>query len=207
VKVLASCDSTYFLEHHKAFYCSAVEAGLEPIINVINPTEEVKFLGDQLTGIDYSYYKNPSKPFLASNRFIIAEEYLKEGLLITDIDCFFNKKIPKISEDIGLFLRENNKFKGMKVAAGILWLSGNLKSRQFISAVRNKLLKRNMEWYVDQVAIYDTYLECRNNISVFKFTNTHMDWEFTENSYMWTGKGNRKYKNQTYLNRKRALEK
>lgn len=207
MKVLASCDSSYFLEHYKAFYFSAIEAGMTPIINIVNPTKEVRLLAQELSNIDYTYYDNPAKALLASNRFIIAKNYLDEnGLLITDIDCFFNRKLPKIKKDIGLFLREQNSFEGMKVAAGIMWLSGNLKSKQFISSVKKKILESRMEWYVDQKAIYDVYLQYENKLSVFVFNNTHMDWEFTEQSYMWTGKGNRKYNNKIYLNRKRQHE-
>lgn len=207
MKVLASCDSIYFLEHHEAFYYSALEQGLTPFINVVNPTKEVQNLVEKLENVDYSFYKGtPSRASLACNRFFIAEDYIEGGILITDIDCYFNKEMPHISEDIGLFLREEQAFTGMRVAAGILWLKGNTASRVFINAVTNNIRNLDRNWFVDQKAIYETYCKLKDDLSIFKFTNVHMDWEFTSESCIWTGKGSRKYKNKTYLERKREIE-
>ena len=61
-------------------------------------------------------------------------------------------------------------------------------------------------WYADQIALYSSYQELKDKVSCFKFNISHMDWEFSESSYIWTGKGNRKYKNKKYLKRKEELE-
>lgn len=207
MNVLASCDSIYFLEHYKAFYSSCVSVGYIPHIVIINPTEEVKSISKNLKNISYMTYDSPSKTLYAINRFIIAEEFIgDEGVLITDIDCFFNKKLPEIKEDIGLFLREYENFEGMKVAAGIVWFGPTISGKKFAKLLKEKIMKKPWKWYVDQISLYETYKEVKQNTSVFTFNSKYMDWEFTEDSYMWTGKGPRKYKNLTYLNRKRELE-
>jgi len=41
VRVLASCDSKYFREHHKAFYASALSCGYTPLIDIINPDQDL----------------------------------------------------------------------------------------------------------------------------------------------------------------------
>lgn len=209
MNVLASCDSKYFIEHHKAFYRSAKSVGHTPFIVVINPTDQVREIASTLDNVSFMQYKEVSKVLYSVNRFIIAESFIgrEQGVLVTDIDCFFNKKLPPIKEDIGLFLREKESFGGMKVAAGVVWFGPTEKGVNFCNTVKDKIMSKPWEWYVDQYALYETYLEHKNNLSIFKFNMLHMDWEFTKNSYMWTGKGPRKYKNSTYLNRKRALEK
>lgn len=207
MNVLACCDSKYFLEHHKAFYLSAKKVSYTPHIVVVNPTREVKNISNNLENIHYIFQENPDIVQYSINRFIIADTYIgSEGVLITDIDCFFNKKLPEIKEDVGVFLREYEKFPGMKVAAGIVWLNSTEKGKLFAQELKNKINQKPKEWYVDQYALYETYLELKNSISVFTFSQEHMDWEFTNTSYMWTGKGDRKHKNVSYLKRKRNLE-
>ena len=186
MKVLASCDPIYYKEHSTAFINSCLDVGMQPVIRL-------------------AY--NSTKEFYACNRFLVAEEYLEPaGVLITDVDCYFNKALPDIEEDVGIFLREYEKFPGMKVAAGILWLNNTEKARLFITRVREIITSQPLVWYADQLALYKAYNEYKNNTSFFIFDNTHMDWEFNDDSYMWTGKGNRKFHNTTYLKKKRHYE-
>lgn len=204
MRVLASCDSKYFLDHHKAFYRSAVDCGYIPHINVINPTKEV--LKTYVPNLRVTYGPDV-KVFYAINRFLIADKYISdEGILITDIDCFFNKPMPRIEEDVGLFLREYESFPGMKVAAGIMWINRTPAAKEYITRVANNIKNRPQEWYVDQLAIYEEYINMKDKMSTFVFDNTHMDWEYNNDSYMWTGKGSRKYTNSTYLGKKKQLE-
>lgn len=207
MKVLASCDSIYFIEHYKAFYFSAKNVGYTPNIVVINPTEEVRRIGDTLDNISYITHRSPDKVYYSINRFMIAHSFIKdEGILITDIDCFFNKKLPEIKEDVGLFLREYEKFPGMKVAAGIVWINNTSNGLLFAEKLKNQINEKPKNWFVDQYALYEVYLNLKDSLSVFPFDKKHMDWEFTNTSYMWTGKGDRKYKNKEYLQRKREIE-
>lgn len=207
MNVLASCDSIYFMEHYKAFYFSAKNVGYTPNIVVINPTEEVRRIGDSLDNISYIIDKNPGKVNYSINRFMIADSFIQDdGILITDIDCFFNKKLPEIKEDIGLFLREYEKFPGMKVAAGIVWINNTSNGILFAKKLKSQINKKPKNWFVDQYALYEVYLNLKDSLSVFTFHKQHMDWEFTDMSYMWTGKGDRKYKNKEYLRRKREIE-
>ena len=201
MKVLASCDSKYFEDHYSAFYNSAVKCGYDVHINIINPTDKLK--NSNIKNVSYSYGPN-TKVFFACNRFLIAKNFLEDGVLITDIDCFFNKRLPDIKEDIGLFLRPQNPLH-MKVAAGILWLNDTEKAKLFIENTEKRLENPTI-WYEDQIALHRSYRELKKEISCFKFNISHMDWEFSENSYIWTGKGNRKYKNKKYLKRKEELE-
>jgi hypothetical protein len=186
MKVLASCDPIYYRDHATAFLSSCRKVDMTGIVKVRN----------QGTKEDFS-----------RNRFIIAEEFIEpEGVFITDIDCYFNKKLPVINEDVGIFLREYEKFPGMKVAAGLLWLNNTENAKKFIRKVKEELLTSKLGWYADQYALYNSYNEFKDEISFFIFDKHHMDWEFNDHTYMWTGKGSRKNNNKTYLDRKKYYE-
>jgi hypothetical protein len=53
MNVLASCDSNYFIEHHKAFYSSARSVGYTPYIVVINPTDSVREIASTLENVSF----------------------------------------------------------------------------------------------------------------------------------------------------------
>ena len=164
MKVLASCDPIYYKEHSDAFINSCKHVGLDPHIEVLSEGTKEDF---------------------ARNRFLIAEKYLEpDGVLITDIDCYFNKKLPPIKEDVGIFLREYENYPGMKVAAGLLWLNNTINAKTFILDVKDQLLDSREGWYADQIALYSSYNKFKDSMSFFIFNNNHMDWEFNENSYI-----------------------
>ena len=198
MRVLASCDSNYFLEHHKAFYNSAIKNNYEPYIHIINPSEEVKDIAKNLKNISFEQGEN-NKVYFSCNRFLILKNFISpKGILVTDIDCFFNKPMPPIKEDVGIFLREYEPYPGMKVAAGLLWVNDTENSFTFTNRFVHNLKNQKKQWYADQYALYKTYNELKDTISFFYFDNNFMDWEFKDDSYMWTGKGNRKFKNINY---------
>lgn len=209
MRVLASCDSKYFREHHKAFYASALSCGYTPLIDIINPDQDLYDKYKDSENIRFTLSEKNNATFYASNRFFIAREVLEEyeeGILVTDIDCFFNKKLKTPEQDIGLFFRNDSRIHA-KLAVGIVWYGYTEKSLDFASLTADFIRKEPERWFADQIGVYKAYEAMQKDLSVFKFTNVHMDWEFTKDSYMWTGKGPRKYKNSTYLNRKRELEK
>lgn len=201
VKVFAACDSKYFNEHGRAYIASAKSVGYDPTVLILNPTEDL--IGLPNTEVRYSTRND--KTYYACSRFLWGCQFLpEEGMFITDIDCFFLKKVPPVLESIGLFLREYERFQRMKVAAGLVWLSGDKRSQEFLEAVSKNILKRDQYWYTDQLALYEEYKNV--DYPVHCFRKRHMDWDFNEDSFMWTGKGNRKYKNLQYLARKQEIE-
>lgn len=202
--VFASCDSKYLLEHGRAFIVSAYKVGFWAYINIINPTKEAFKLLDSLPctySIEYTI--NPTKTYYACSRFHSFP--VVEELLICDIDCFFNKPFDPPKEDVGLFLRENEN-EMMKVATGIVWYRDTDKGIEFSNEASINISKEPQEWFADQRGMYKTYLQFKDKIDFFRFDNKYMDWEFTKDSYMWTGKGPRKYRNKLYLEKKREYE-
>lgn len=208
MNVFASCDSKYFLEHARAFYNSAKASGYRPIIEVVNPCKKSLALAETMEDVFFSDNLKLNGAGLCSRRFHSATEVMERygpGLLITDIDCYFNSLIPVPEEFVGLFLRPGNP-EHMAVAAGIVWLDGSRDSVEFMNNVSDKIHFMPSEWYVDQIALVRTYKEWQNKKKFFCFTNKHMDWEFNEGTFMWTGKGPRKHRNIKYVTRKQEME-
>ena len=57
-----------------------------------------------------------------------------------------------------------------------------------------------MVWFADQVALWKAYERATMRGDRFhRFTNKDLDWEFTEGTSVWTGKGPLKYENQEFL--------
>jgi len=208
VRVFASCDSDYFHEHAAAWYYSAFRAGYTPIIEVVNPDEKVKNYVERrkMANVHYVTVESPSKAFLCSNRFHNAHKYITDaGLLITDIDCYFQAMPAPYKEDVGLFFRPENP-DHMKIAAGIVWYSGSPISLEFAKSVSEHIHQLPDQWFVDQIALLLSYVKFKDEATFFPFTQLQMDWEFQEGTYMWTGKGPRKHENKTYLTKKKEHE-
>jgi len=222
MKVLCSCDSRYFLAFYRSFFSSAVEAGYEPIINVINPTPDVIRIVNTLWErneqcfnygkIEYTFTDRCDITFYACNRYYVAEKYLfSDGLLISDIDMIFLRKLPQIEEDVGLFFRdkaglldpevlsqydENGKLIAANpshlINCSLVWFNGNLKSKLFLKRYVEKIKVQRQQWFADQKALVKTYMEMQDEISTFYFTKQHIFWRqdhATPDSYTCTGKG------------------
>jgi hypothetical protein len=57
-----------------------------------------------------------------------------------------------------------------------------------------------VQWFLDQVAIAET--ADMMDDPPYAFGADILDWEFKPGTVIWTGKGDRKYSNQTYLAKK-----
>ena len=152
--------------------------------------------------------------FLAWNKIMDMEptERLGESkvraALIIDIDCLVMQKLPGFSEDIGLFIREpfNNgnpwETLGSNVAAGVVYINTSERSKNYIREVAEDLETRDLRWFTDQVVLWERYNRSMHNTSCRIFGPEFMDWEFIENTTIWTGKGPRKYDNPVYVGKK-----
>ena len=95
------------------------------------------------------------------------------------------------------------------VAAGIVYYTK--KCLPFAEEVSHALCSNDLIWFIDQVALWVQYrkdvLIDPKDYDFIRFDNmdmdpgdqSWMDWEFKENSLIWTGKGDRKYTAQKYM--------
>ena len=211
MRVLASCDSNYFLAFGRTFYTSAILKGYDPIINVINPTEEVLNLSFGIPNIDFTYSSNNRYTYYASNRFIIAPKYIEDGLLISDIDSIFRNPFPTddmaemIKTPMGLCIRPGRGLP--EILAGLVWYNGSKISHHFAekaSALLDELCAQDVEWGVDQTILTSLYRKLKKKycypLRVSQKEQAHMSYRMAKNACIWTGKGTAKYLDNTYLN-------
>lgn len=220
--VFASCDIKYYKEHAKALIKSAVENGHRIHVQVLYPNEEYihsDIYQDYSGNVTHHFLFNQSikREDLACARFLAAPALMEltyDSLLIVDVDCIFRKPFPEPKEaDFGLFLRESLpgtvgiEAAGSKVAAGIVYVNRTPKGKEFIQEVAHWIKSYpDKPWFYDQYTLHQVFLNFAGYANVKTFTQEHMDWEFTPDSYIWTGKGNRKYTNETYLKAKHEQE-
>jgi hypothetical protein len=132
--------------------------------------------------------------------------------LIVDTDCLIMKHISEsdLTGDVGLFPREplpqtqGWENQGTRVAAGVVYYSS--RSIDFAQAVANRIRQGPLAWFLDQVALSETYTNMKDRYSYHYFDEKFMDWEFIEGTTIWTGKGPRKYDNPTYLTKKNHFD-
>ena len=132
--------------------------------------------------------------------------------LIIDTDCLIMKPIGEsdFHGDIGLFLRDplpgtvGWEAQGTRCAAGAVYYSS--RAIDFAQAVANRIRKGPIAWFLDQVAISETYEEMKDRYNYQYFDAKFMDWEFIEGTTIWTGKGPRKYDNPTYVAKKNEFD-
>ena len=220
--LFASCDSVYFHEHGIPLIASANAARNDIHIHVVNPVEhvftEIHKIAHQTPDIVVTFsYENTdltlvdSRTYYASNRFMVAEQVLEyaDRVMIIDTDCLVMDHIvfPE-GKDLGLYTRDSLpgtqgwEQRGTKVAAGIVLLTQD--TVPYIQGVSKRVKEYGLRWFVDQVALYEQYLEdgWDKSDKFIDFNDNDMDWNFVEGSKIWTGKGERKYKNLTYVNKK-----
>ena len=146
------------------------------------------------------------RTFLACERFYKVADLLFTGTwenyLILDVDSIIRKKIEFPTEDWGLFTRQYEQNPGMKVAAGVVWLT--LKVLPIIEFWLWQARYIEKHWFADQILWNITYQKFKENEAyTFKqFDQTFLDWEFKSDTPIWTGKGDRKYSNECYLKEK-----
>ena len=234
MKLFASCDSKYLRAHAPALVASAACADNSIHINVCNAShDDIGILEDlsskyhKIAGwptSDFTWsmstpFAKPNTPeewrtLYACDRFISAPTILenhKEDLLIIDTDCLIMDHIFDIQGDqVGLFLRDplpgtqGWENAGSRVAAGAVFVSQD--ALPFLEAVSQRIKQGPLAWFLDQVAINEAYQEHMGDYHFKYFNEQFMDWEFVEGTTIWTGKGPRKYENETYLAKKAYFE-
>ena len=214
----AACDANYFKKFAPAFVSSISSNSSTNIhIHVINPDDEVLALACYLNSrvpqhvtytfedADLSQYNSEQKRALyASLRFLVAPFLLSyaDQLLILDIDCMVMQNFEFPAMPVGYFPREplpgtvGWEAEGTKCAAGCVFLDKS--AMNIATAISETLSGLETKWFNDQIALNHVMTQVPEEF-VKKFDSDFMDWEFKEGTAIWTGKGPRKYDNETYV--------
>lgn len=218
--VFAACDSKYFIEHGPAFIYSAADVGLCQHLHIINPSNEALALAGilQATSSSRTTYTfedrdftgwsvDAERTYYACARFLVLPTILRYAgkVLVLDIDGMIMAPIEFPKTPCGYFPREplpgttGWEAEGTRVAAGAVYLDSSVAA--VATAVADYIKGSEMKWFADQVALSMVFRDVADE-HVTKFDGKFMDWEFTEGTSIWTGKGPRKYENPVYLEQK-----
>jgi hypothetical protein len=214
--IYAACDSNYFIEHGPAFVYSADNVNKPVHIHVINPTKDAIALAGVLNAttkinITYTFHdvieptdKDQRRTLYACIRFLCLPQILQSAkkVMTLDIDCLLMKPFDFPAKGIGYFPREKSKSKEMKVAAGALYFDSS--EITVAKSIQAEIKKIPLKWFADQIALHNV-LSVIPKSRVIEFDNNFMDWEFQNDTTIWTGKGKRKFKNTTYVNEKKKV--
>ena len=225
--LLASCDSKYFIEHAPAFMRSAIKFKQNLHIHIVNPTDEVKQYKNKCSNFENLTFSSEqtdlsnvdARTYYACNRFIVAPYLLQYAnkAMILDVDNYLMNSFrwPDGGYDAGLFLRDplpgtvGWEQESTHVAAGIVYL--NMKKPETLSFavdVSDRIRQaENFVWFLDQNVLWKAYNDWKDKISFYKFERHIMDWEFKNGTMLWTGKGDRKHSDETYVGQKNKYTK
>lgn len=221
--VFAACDAKYLKEHGQAFVYSLDALDKDVHIHVVNPDEDTFSFAALLNAttirdITFSFNdislehlsEDERRTYCACLRFIVAPIILQtaNSLLIVDIDCFFMKDFDLPERPVAYFPRESLagttgwEQEGTRVAAGAVYFHRSAHNiAEKVSVVIRQL---HLQWFADQIAL-SRVLGNIDSAFVDHFDSKFLDWEFEEDTVIWTGKGPRKHSNAKYLHKRQQL--
>ena len=153
--------------------------------------------------------------FYQSLRFFHLSRLLRtycRPIVVLDIDSLVMKTIPpRYGAEVGLYLRLGNQTgrtdferEGMQVLGAMVY--ADPKGATFFDAVGNYLDSHLRLYYIDQHALYHTYL-ASDDVRFFDIAETGwLDWTFKPGATVWTAKGKKKRRNLTYVRQRLRLE-
>jgi len=226
--LFAACDDVYFQEHAPALAMSAVHYQTPVIICVINPSIKSRVIASAINkqsmrldhtplveikfvDFDLSHPGIDKRALFSCYRFIAMPRFNTKKCMIIDVDCLINRRVhwPKESFDVAMYFREPlpncNEYEtySTHIAAGCVMINNTPNGMKFIREVAAMLANCELRWFIDQFALYNTYERLKSGPTKFSQVDfQYIDWEFSDASMIWTGKGSRKYDNDRYVQAK-----
>jgi len=202
--------SLHYAENHAAVHLCLIniilKKRLEKKLLSIYPNLNIQFLNKKFN------YKHEKRAFCANHRVDFIEGLLKQqidSIIYIDADSIIRGKISyedlfDENFDIKIHFRNETDYR-MKVATGVIAIKNNLKSKQFFQDWRKAITPLKFNWFADQITFHKLYEQHKNNMNFSYLNKTYIDWDFEDESIIWAGKGNRKYKNQKYLKESKKI--
>lgn len=210
-----ACDGKYFKKYGVNCANSAINTSTPIHAHVLNPDQECDVILNDLLESNYFSASTSveldkdkfTKEHYAKLRFLILNDLLSvcNKVCAIDTDSIFLKQSMSIFDyDLGIHERnmsEPREFK--RVLAGVVLVSKSC--QEFVNLLYKKQKEIEDYWYADQIALYRTLVEYKKTsefktIKYIRVPLGFIDYTFNPNSWIWTGKGDKKDNNQTYLN-------
>lgn len=219
--LFTACDTKY-LEYAIALIRSAnlFSPGFSFVLHLINPeqtsldhfrqlakTLRAIRLAVSYENIDLSELEDEQKrAYFASARFpqlaTLIRQYQRpifsldaDSLIVNPIDLNFSDKT---DAEVVITRRdlEEKVSEHLSVATGSIWFKPTEGVCKFLDQIAiqiiDRLQKRNLQWFVDQVIFSQQMREMQKEVHFYNLKRKYADWDFHENSIIWAGKGPRK---------------
>jgi len=210
-----ACDDNYLLNHGISCLNSAIKTNNNIHCHVLNPKKDtIKKIQKMMTESDLISLStsqetdtNKLNPgYYTKMRFYFIDDLFQYSnkIAIIDTDSIFLKNAMNVFEyDICTHERNLSDTKEHKRILTSFVLI-NKSCVKFIETLKKELKAIGANWWDDQIAIARTiikYKECQEFLKI-KYCSiplSYTDYTFQNNSYIWTGKGERKNKDKNYV--------
>jgi len=128
----------------------------------------------------------------------------REVVLFMDADCIVRKSLAGLAAmmaDHDILIHQRPTMPDyMRVCAAVIAVRRTAASIGFFE----KLMRRidqigNRLFFADQLAFHQVATDPETDIAIAHLPTPYIDWDFHPDSFIWTGKGQRKFNNETYL--------
>jgi hypothetical protein len=227
--VYSSCDSGYFKYAQALVRSiDLFSPGLSFLLHIVNPTDEVRSaaialaaslkntrLAVSVESIDLADWSpDERRTYYACARFPGISRLLKEcgttailcldadSLVVNPIDSDFTDKT---DADIVVDLRntESQNQEHVAIAAGAIWLRPTPQVRKFALDLAEEIdglvQNRELNWFADQVVFYRQMQAHAKSVRFYNLKRKYLDWNFAEDSIVWSAKGKRKENDLRFL--------
>jgi len=224
-----SCDEAYYVQFGVHLVNSALKhsPGFNVHLHVNGLSQEFRlqlqevaqaspgglltFTGDNLA---FEHLSGAARWYhLASVRFVRLYQLVqacRAPVLSLDADGVVVKSLePRFAQmagqDVGIYLRLDNTLEWRKVLASALFIMPTRLGERFVrdvALVIAWLLRRKLPYHIDQLVIFylwRIYAAREKDFHVTPLSRDMADWECSEDSYIWSAKGNRKYLSREFL--------
>ncbi len=214
------CDPEYFYLHAEALMASINEnaSGTALHLHMYDPGkaqfDEVERLARKFDGVNLSYTweetdlsslsEDKRIVYYQSARFIRVYSALKSTrtpIIVLDIDSLIRGPVDQLvraahGADIGLIFRTELCHPGKNILASTVYAAPTSASLVFFESVVKRLsvhlLARAQTEMLDQRCLWRCYLSNKSRLKVWGIPQRFSDWNLTEDSIIWHGKGPRK---------------
>lgn len=229
-QIFVACDPSYLKEHAVVLAHSLEQNAPNNSLHlhifghnqyVIN---EIDTLKQDLhsTRVTWSYEqiefndKNSQAIYCACVRFIRLTQlihHFKVPILSLDADSLVINSLHQLTEetkscDVALktrFHMEQIQFKFLTSSVFFMPTENTLQFlNQFSQLIWNAIATSKAYWYLDQVSFYQA-AQTFPNLVIQDISTKYADWEFDDDSYIWAGKGERKYRSEVYTQKVKQI--
>lgn len=232
--LVTAADPHYLFSYAPALIASCLRYRVPLRIEVIEPTKTCVEFVEKLKPLEKHgislHLHIPTEnryerlaTYCACRRFAAASWLLNsdtiDRVLVIDVDSFVRRPIPEFyAYDLGLWLRTQEREPGMQCLAGCSMFTRNsvgIAEMIYRNCERNRFSSyfadQQAIWSVFQLSAYSKVPETALYFIDFaKWSDpspdaTLIDWDFRAQSYIWTGKGPRKFTNTGYITEQNRL--